>query len=92
MTDLNQTPVEALPPELRDWKLTLSREGGTSVRGMQGIREKGMFNVSQQEFLVLLFVVETQDDAPQRLLINGALKESLHLLVNVRAKGKDLIE
>ena len=65
---------------------------GSFIRGTQGIREECVLDVSQHQFLVLLFVIQAQNDAPRRFLINCASQESLHLLINVRAESQNLIE
>ena len=51
-----------------------------------------MFNVRQRQFLVLLLVIQAQDDAARHIIIDGAGKQSLHLLIYVHAKIKDLFK
>src|SRR5580698_8275740 len=51
-----------------------------------------MLGVSQRQFLVLLFVVQAQHDTSQRFVVKEACKQPLHFLVNVRAKGQNLVE
>jgi hypothetical protein len=91
-TNLNQSAVEPAPSELEDRSPSRCRERSCSVRGKQRVRKKGMLNISRHEFLILLLVVQPQYDASQWFLIKRPRKKSLHLLVDVRAKGEDLIE
>ena len=51
-----------------------------------------MFDVGQHEFLVLLLMVYAQQDAPRYFFIGVARQQSLHFLIDMRAKGQNLIE
>ena len=59
---------------------------------MKRVREKCILDISQGEFLMLLFVAEAKNNSPRGLVIDWTRQESLHLLIDVLAILQDFFE
>src|ERR1700761_8212895 len=92
ITNFDKASLEVVPAKLGKRMTVLFRKRGRLVRRTQGIGEKCMLDIRQRQFLVLLFVIQAQEDAAGHILIDRAGKGLQHLMVNVRAKIKDLFE
>ena len=58
---------------------------------MQRVIPERVFDVGQQQFLVLLFMIQAKNDAGSRLFRNVARGEILHRSIHVMPIGKDLL-
>ena len=50
-----------------------------------------MLNVGQNQFMVLLLVIQTEDDPSRYLSIHLVRKQSFHLLINVSAESHNVL-
>ena len=92
MTDLCDTALALDPPEWRD--RFRSRRQLLLVGRPEGIHRKVVLDVHEQEFLMLLLVVESQGDAAGDVapaLLGNGVHEREHRLVDMRAVAIDLL-
>src|SRR5690348_16729323 len=91
--DLAQALAEFAEFERRGW--TMHRGRRLSIGGIERIQPEDMLDVHQDQFLMLLFVIEPQrqerrDLAP--LIFSGACEQGLHSRINMRAVTRDLVD
>ena len=93
-SDLDQAGRKINPVHWRRDHLAplLRSGGGLKIRRMQRIGEERMLDVGGDQFLMLLFVLEAQRDAPRSFILQRMLHQDNHCGVDVRAIAQNDIQ
>ena len=68
ITNFSDTAAKSMPDEFGSRNAARCCKGSSVIRRAQWIREKGVLDVGEHEFLVLLLVVQSQYDSPRCVL------------------------
>ena len=90
--DFGEAAGEVDPFEWGSYGVELLLRRRAEVRGMQRIREEGVLNISGDELLMLLLVLEAEGDTAGGFVFEWVLHQGCHCSVDVSAIGEDRVE